>query len=262
MTGAPAGAPDLAEVLRGPVASALDGEAPADNPEASRAPLQLAHPPDQERQAARVGPASGRKGRVSGRELAAGRSNAAASARQRAATKPTGQVASKASSLVSIAEETSIPERHNSLQPKQENSTWGGGRRKRTLDSAAPSAAASASDAALPMAEQEQGLAREPEAMTTRHGLQAKKHTAERQLRSRPSAKRHSVRADAEPERERASAAPDSALPEVQPLCCRLPLLSTNKLLLSCAQPLWLSNSRFAVCRALVWVAKGSPAPS
>ena len=200
MTGAPAGAPDLAEVLRGPVASALDGEAPAD-----------------------AGPASSRKGRASGREVANGQSDAAASTNQQAARKFAGQRAGKAASLNRSAEEASIPEKHDSLQPKQEKSTWGGGRRKRALDSAALPGAASASDAALPAAEQEQGPARESAAANTRHGTQAPTQTAERRLRSRSSAKQDSSQPDAEPKPAHALAAPDPAMPEVQFLRRRLP---------------------------------------
>ena len=226
LTGAPAAGPDLAEILTGPVASALDGDAPADIHEASKEPLRSAHPPDQLGQAAQAGPALGRKGRASGLELATGQSNTSASAKQQAATKPTRQRASKASSLASIAEEDSAPKKHDSLQPKQERSTWGGGRRKRTSDSAALSAAAPASDAALPVAEQEQGPAREPEAVTTT--VNASKPIAERQLRSRLSAKQDNSHADAEPELEHASAAPDATMPTVRALCRRLPLLSAG----------------------------------
>ena len=226
LTGAPAAGPDLAEILTGPVASALDGDAFADSSEAPKEPLQSAHPPDQLGRAARAGPALGKRGRASGPQLAVAKSNTSASAKQQAATKPIRQRASKASSLASIAEEASAPEKHDSLQPKQEKSTWGCGRRKRTLDSAAPSAAASASDATLPVAEQQQGPAREPEAVTTT--VKASKPIVERQLRSRSSAKQYNSHADAEPEPEHASAAPDATMPTVRSLCRRLPLLSAG----------------------------------
>ena len=223
LTGAPAAGPDLAEILTGPVASALDGDALADSSEASKEPLQSTHPPDQLGTAARAGQSLGRKGRAAGPELAVGPSNSSASAKQQAATKPTRRRASKGSSLASIAEESSAPEKRDILQPKQEKSTWGGGRRKRTMDSAALSAAAPASDAALPVAEQEQGPAREPEAVTTT--VKASNPVVERQLRSRLSAKQDNSHADAELEPEHASAAPDAAMPTVRSLCRRLPLL-------------------------------------
>ena len=226
LTGAPAAGPDLAEILTGPVASALDGDAFADSSEAPKEPLQSVHPPDQLGQAARAGPALGKRGRASGPQLAVGKSNTSAAAKQQAATKPIWRRASKASSLASIAEEVSAPEKHDSLQPKQEKSTRGGRRRKRTLNSAAPSAAAPASDATLPVAEQEQGPAREPEAVTTT--VKGSKPVVERQSRSRLSAKQDKSHADAEPEPEHASAAPDANLPMVRSLCSCLPFNSAG----------------------------------
>ena len=135
--GGPAEDPDLADILRGPAAAALNDAEGAEAPDGAAAPDTILNPashPKGNEQAAKPARAAGRRGRAPAHASAPDESADSAPAQQ-AAVKPRGAGRRKGKApMATIAEETAVKEQPESVQPRENaksEGAWGGRRRRK-----------------------------------------------------------------------------------------------------------------------------------